>query len=113
MRGGPRAPLSAQAWQPQASRPSAFEARPGTLIARLTVEDLRRLTGLPEPLDSQGNESRLTSQRPQYLQEVFWIPRGALAASLDGAFVDGLAHQIEGEVADHGHVLGTMTDTQA
>ena len=61
----------------------------------------------------QGNESRLTPQRPEYFQKVLRVVSGALAASLDGSFVGDLAHQIEGEVADHGHVLGTMTDTQA
>jgi hypothetical protein len=61
---------------------------------------------LPGRLRVQGNESRLTSPRPQYFQQVFGIPSGAFAASLDGSLVGGLAHQIEGEVADHGHVLG-------
>jgi hypothetical protein len=61
----------------------------------------------------QGNESRLTPQRPQYVEQVFGIPSGALAAALDGSFVGALAHQVEGEVADHGHVLGAMTGAQA
>src|SRR5439155_21176094 len=61
----------------------------------------------------QGNESRLTPQRPQYLQQVFGIPCGAFAAALDGSFVGDLAHQVEGEVADHGHVVGPVTDAQA
>jgi hypothetical protein len=62
---------------------------------------------------NQGNESRLTWQHPQYFQQVFWVPSGALATSLDGTFVCGLAHQIEGEVADDGHILGAVTDAQA
>jgi len=62
---------------------------------------------------AQGNESRLTSQRPQDLQQVFRIPSGALAASLDGSIVCGLAHQVEGEVADYGHVFGAVTGAQA
>src|SRR6516165_574779 len=56
--------------------------------------------------DSQGNESRLTSSWAQYLQQVLWVPAGALAAALDGLLVGDLAHQIEGEVADHCHVFG-------
>src|SRR6202035_3707172 len=56
----------------------------------------------------QGNESRLTLQRPENLQQVLRIPRGALAASLDGALVGDLADQIKGEVADHGHVVGAL-----
>src|SRR5580704_681328 len=48
-----------------------------------------------KPNSPQGNESRLTSQRPQYLQQVFWVPRGTLAASLDGSFVCDLANQIK------------------
>jgi hypothetical protein len=61
----------------------------------------------------QGNESRLTSQRPQYLEQVCRIPSGALSAALDGSFVGDLAHQIEGEVADHGHVFGAVAGAQA
>ena len=61
----------------------------------------------------QGNESRLTSQRPQYFQQVFGVPSGALAASLDGSLVCDLAHQIEGEVADDGHIRGAVAGAQA
>src|SRR5579883_2802030 len=66
----------------------------------------------PRPV-RQGNESRLTPQRAQYVEQVFGVPSGALAAALDGSFVGALAHQVEGEVADHGHVLGPMTGAQA
>ena len=52
-------------------------------------------------LQGQGNESRLTVSWAQYLQQVLWIPAGALAAALDGLLVENLAHQIESEVADH------------
>jgi hypothetical protein len=62
---------------------------------------------------AQGNESRLTPQRPQYIEQIFWVPSGALTAALDGSLVGDLAHQIEGEVADHGHVFGSMTGAQA
>src|SRR5712691_2838154 len=68
---------------------------------------------MPSDVPPQGNESRLTPQRPQYLQQVFGIPCGAFAAALDGSFVGDLAHQVEGEVADHGHVVGPVTDAQA
>ena len=68
---------------------------------------------LPAWTVPQGNESRLTSQRPQYFQQVFWVPSGALAASLDGSLVCDLAHQIEGEVADHGHVAGSVAGAQS
>ena len=63
--------------------------------------------------EGQGNESRLTSSWAQYLQQVLWVPAGALAAALDGLLVGDLAHEIEGEVADHCHVFGAMTDAQA
>ena len=33
--------------------------------------------------------------------------------ALDRLFVGDLPHQIEGEVADHGHVFGPMTGAQA
>ena len=66
-----------------------------------------------QDLRLQGNESRLTSSWAQYLQQVLWVPAGALAAALDGLLVGDLAHQIEGEVADHCHVFGAMTDAQA
>jgi hypothetical protein len=49
---------------------------------------------------NQGNESRLTSQRPENLQQVLRIPRGALAASLDGAVLGDLADQIEKAAAE-------------
>jgi hypothetical protein len=62
---------------------------------------------------TQGNESRLTLQRSQNLQQVLGIPSRALAASLDGSVVGDLADQIKGEVADHGHILSSMTGTQA
>jgi hypothetical protein len=65
------------------------------------------------PMTIRGAESRLTPQRPQYVEQKFGVPSGALAAALDGSFVGALTHQVEGEVADHGHVLGPMTCTQA
>jgi hypothetical protein len=61
----------------------------------------------------QGNESRLTAQWSQDFQQVLRVPRGALAASLDGSFVGDLAYQIEREVANHSHVLGAVADAQA
>jgi hypothetical protein len=33
--------------------------------------------------------------------------------SLDGALVLGLSDEIEGEVADHGHVVSAVTDPEA
>ena len=62
---------------------------------------------------SQGNESKLTSSRPQDLQQIIGVPRGALAAPLDGSLVVDLAHEIEGEVTDHGHVGRAVTGEQA
>ena len=62
---------------------------------------------------AQGNESRLTSERAEDLQQVLWIPGGPLAPPLDGSFVGDLANQIEGEVADDGHVLGAVAGAQA
>ena len=69
--------------------------------------------GNPRLVGAQGNESRLTSSWAQYLQQVLWVPAGALAAALDGLLVGDLAHQMEGEVAGHCHVFGAMTDAQA
>jgi len=57
----------------------------------------------------QGTESRLTAKRTQDLQQIFRIPGGAFAASLDGSFIVGLADQVECEVPDDGHSLGTVT----
>jgi hypothetical protein len=49
----------------------------------------------------QGNESRLTRHRPQYLHEISGVHGGALATPFDGALsfrrVGELAHEIEGE----------------
>jgi hypothetical protein len=39
----------------------------------------------------QGNESRLTAQRLEDLEQVCGVPCGALSASLDGSFVCDLA----------------------
>jgi hypothetical protein len=90
------------------------------------------LAGLPRILDlrevikqrgkararrkGQGNESRLTRpwpERPENFQQVLWVPGGALAAALDRPVIGDLADEVEGEVAHHRHVLGTMTDPQA
>ena len=69
---------------------------------------LGTITPIKNAHQVQGNESRLTAQRSQDLQQVLRVPRGALAASLDGSFVGDLAYQIEREVANHGHVLGAV-----
>jgi hypothetical protein len=66
-----------------------------------------------ETASRQGNESRLTAERLKDFEQVLWIPRCAFAASFDGSFVCGLAHQIEGEVADDRHVLGAVACSQA
>jgi hypothetical protein len=68
--------------------------------------------GYANPL-IQGNESRLTTPRPQDLQQIIGVSRGALAAPLDGSLVVDLAHEIEGEVTDHGHVGSAVTGAQA
>jgi len=62
---------------------------------------------------TQRNQSRLTAQRSQDFQQVLRVPRGALAASLDGSFVGDLAYQIEREVANSGHILGAAAGAQA
>jgi NAD(P)-dependent dehydrogenase (short-subunit alcohol dehydrogenase family) len=61
----------------------------------------------------QGNESRLTLDCPQYFQQVSVVPCGSLSSSLDGSFVIDLADEVEGEVADDGHVLGAVPGAQA
>ena len=85
-------------------------------------------SGLPEPppcvpLDGrqasgsderpQGNESRLTRYRAQYLHEISRVHGGALATPFDGTLIGDFAHEIEGEMANHGHVLGSVAYTQA
>jgi len=65
------------------------------------------------PIESQGNESRLTSRLPENLQQVLRVPGGALSPSFDGSVIGDLAHQIEGEVADHSHVFGAMAGAQS
>jgi hypothetical protein len=60
----------------------------------------------------QGNESRLTAYRLEDLEQVGRVPSGAFSAPFDGSFVCDLAYQIEGEVADHGHVFGAVTGSQ-
>jgi len=76
------------------------------LIDYLTVQD-------PDGKPLQGNESKLTSQRPENFQQVLRVPRGALAASLDRSLVVDLTYQIEREVANDRHVLGAVAGAQA
>jgi len=61
---------------------------------------------------TQGNESRLTKARLEDLEQVFGVPGGAFTASFDGAFVCGLANEVEGEVPNDGHILSAMTLSQ-
>ena len=65
------------------------------------------------PVANQGNESRLTRHRPQYLHEISRVHGGALATPFDGALIGELTHEIEGEMANYGHVLGSVADAQA
>jgi hypothetical protein len=55
---------------------------------------------------------RLWLERAEDLQEVLRVEGGAFAAALDGSFVGDLADQVDGEVAHHGHVLGTVAGAQ-
>ena len=61
----------------------------------------------------QGHESRLTRYRAQYLHEISRVHGGALATPFDGTLIGDFAHEIEGEMANHGHVLGSVAYTQA
>jgi len=61
----------------------------------------------------QGNESRLTRYRAHYLHEISRVHGGALATPFDGTLIGDFAHEIEGEMANHGHVLGSVAYTQA
>jgi hypothetical protein len=63
----------------------------------------------PDP----GQRVEVKLRRPQYFKQIFWVPGGALAASLDGSFVCDLANQIESEVPYDGHILGAVAGTQA
>jgi hypothetical protein len=60
-----------------------------------------------------GQRVEVKLRRPQYFKQIFWVPGGALAASLDGSFVCDLANQIESQVAYDGHILGAVAGTQA
>jgi hypothetical protein len=70
------------------------------------------LSALTPATAAQGNESRLTSRLPENLQQVLRIPGGGFSPSFDGFVVGDLAHQIEGEVADHSHVFGAVAGAQ-
>jgi cyanate permease len=61
----------------------------------------------------QGTESRLTAKRAEDLEQVLRIPGGSFSPPLDGSLVGGLSHQIEGKMADHGHVLGAVAGAKA
>lgn len=62
---------------------------------------------------AQGTESRLTAKRAEDLEQVLRIPGGSFSPPLDGSLVGGLSHQIEGKMADHGHVLGAVAGAKA
>ena len=61
----------------------------------------------------QGTESRLTTKRAEDLEQVLRVPGGSFAPSLDRSLVGGLSHQVEGEMADNGHVPGAMAGAEA
>src|SRR6266436_2199479 len=61
----------------------------------------------------QGTESRLMAKRAEDLEQILRVPSGSFAPSLDRALVGGLSHQVEGEMADNGHVPGAMAGAQA
>src|SRR5271168_3569235 len=61
---------------------------------------------------AQGNESGLTRQGSQALDEVVWVPSGDLSAQLDAFLVCRGADQVDGEVSDDGHVFCAMAFAQ-
>jgi hypothetical protein len=107
-------PCPAALWfdsrQTLVDRPKLFFPFFGSLVAPTKRRDPLRGAG---GLITQGNESRLTPQRPENFQQVLWVPGGTLAAALDRPVIGDLADEVEGEVAHHGHVLGAMTNPQA
>ena len=62
---------------------------------------------------NQGTESRLTPKLAEDLEQILRVPRGSFAPALDGSLVGGLSHQIEGEMADNGHVPGAVAGAEA
>jgi len=62
---------------------------------------------------SQGTESRLMAKRAEDLQQILRVPRGSFAPSFDRSLVGGLSDQVEGEMADDGHVSGAVAGAQA
>ena len=46
------------------------------------------------------------------MEQIVWVPSGTLSPPLDGSLIDGLAEQVEGEVADDGHIFGSVSDAQ-
>jgi hypothetical protein len=53
------------------------------------------------------------AKRAEDLQQILRVPRGSFAPPIDGSFVGGLSHLVEGEMADDGHVRGAVPGAQA
>ena len=46
------------------------------------------------------------------LEQILRVPSGSFAPSLDRSLVGGLSHQVEGEMADNGHVPGAVAGAE-
>jgi hypothetical protein len=53
------------------------------------------------------------AERAGDLQQILRVPRGSFAPSLDQSLVGSLSHQVEGEMADNGHVSGAVAGAEA
>ena len=76
----------------------------------------RRLAAVipvPARVRRQGSESKLGGPLGKDGVEVVWVPSSDLSPRLDGAPVLGGADEVEGEVADGGHVVGAMALAEA
>lgn len=61
----------------------------------------------------QGNESKLTTCLLDQGCEIFCIPACDFASEFYAVFILGGAHEVDGEVADDGHVFYTLAFAQA
>lgn len=53
------------------------------------------------------------AKRSEDLEQILRVPGGAFAPSLDRSLVGGLSYQVEGEMADDGHIPGAVAGAQA
>jgi hypothetical protein len=61
----------------------------------------------------QGSESGLTRKLAEQGCEILWVPSGPLSPEFDASFVLGSTQEVDGKVADDGHVFRAVSTSKA